>query len=168
MIDVERDIKLTVRVSLHERTELRQRALKAGLPVAVYLRTSALAGAPVAPVPPAPADLPDSCKKLLNVAHCGVSNLSQLNAHAAAAGEPLDRVCPLLMQMQERMRELGLSIKAGSIPEAQASEILSAGLLSASDQTNVLAESLNEGQIATNQTWYSALTALRTALEQIK
>ncbi len=167
MIDVERDIKLTVRVSLHERTELRQRAFKAGLPVAVFMRISALAGAPVAPMPPAPADLPDPCRKLLAVAHGTVSNLTQLHGHASASGAPLDRVCPLLMEMQDKVRGLGLSVKAGAISEAQASEILSSGLLAASDQTNVLAEALNGQQAAGNTAWHTALTAMRSALGQI-
>jgi len=166
--DADREIKLTVRVSLAERLQLRQRAFSAGLPVAVYLRTSGLAGSPVAPRPPAPIDLPDPCKKLLFVCHGSVSNFTQLAGHSAAAGEPLSRVGPLLLEMQSTMRNLGMSVKAGELGEAEAQRILDTGLLQASDQINVLCESLNEGQTATNQTWHTALTDLRTALEQVK
>ncbi len=168
MSDAGREIKLTVRVSLSERVELRQRAFSAGLPMAVYLRTSALAGAPVGHKPPAEADLPDPCKKLLDVCRASISNCTQLSSHASASGAPLDRVCPLLLQMREKLRELGLRVKSGSISEAYAIEILDGGLLSASDQINVLAESLNEGQTATNQTWHTVLSALRASLEQVK
>lgn len=166
--DAEREIKLTVRVSLAERSELRQRAFAAGLPVAVYLRASALAGAPIGHKPPAELDLPDPCKKLLHVCQASVSNCTQLHSHASAGGSPLDRVCPLLIQMQEQVRSIGLSVKGGAISESFAIEILASGLLSASDQINALAESLNEGQSATNQTWHAALTAFKNALEQVK
>nr|WP_315471916.1 hypothetical protein [uncultured Rhodoferax sp.] len=74
----------------------------------------------------------------------------------------------MLLQMREKLRELGLRVKSGSISEAYAIEILDGGLLSASDQINVLAESLNEGQTATNQTWHTVLSALRASLEQVK
>jgi hypothetical protein len=168
VIDAERDIKLTVRVSLQERTALRQRAFKAGLPVAVFMRTSALSGAPVVPMPPAPADLPDPCKKLLNVAHACISNFTQLHAHALASGTPLDRVCPLLTEMQNKVRELGMAVKSGGIDEVRATSILEVDLLAASDLLNALAQSLNEGQIPTHQAWHAALSSMRTALEQIK
>jgi hypothetical protein len=166
--DVGREIKLTVRVSLSERVELRQRAFAAGLPMAVYLRTSALAGAPVGHKPPAELDLPDPCKTLLDVCRASISNCTQLSSHASSSGAPLDRVCPLILEMREKLRELGLRVKSGLIVESLAVAILSSGLLEASDQLNVLAESLNEGQTATNQTWHTVLSALRASLEQVK
>jgi hypothetical protein len=100
------------------------------------------------------------------VAHATISNLTQLHGHAF--GGPLDRVCPLLMAMQGQVRGLGLNVKSGAISEARAAEILSAGILAGSDKLNDLTEALNEGQTATNQTWHTALTDLRTALEQVK
>lgn len=171
MSDVEREIKLTVRVSLVERVELRKRAFKADLPVAVYLRTSALAGTPVAPKPPAMDELTDACKKLLHVCHAGVSNTSQLHGHATAAGAPLDRLCGpsgFLMEAQHQLRDLGLNVKTGDVDEVTASQILGSGLLAASDQLNILAESLNESQHPTHTTWHNVLSSLRAALEQIK
>jgi hypothetical protein len=69
--------------------------------------------------------------------------------------------------MREKLRELGLRVKSGSISEIQSAEFLAGGLLSASENFNVLAESYNHGSVATNATWHSVLTSLRSALERI-
>lgn len=160
--------KISVRVNAQEKAQLRELAFRAGLPVAVFMRESALSGSPSAAKPPAELDLPDPCRKLLFVCQASTSNCTQLHFHLSAAGAPLDRVCPLLLQMREKLRALGLRVKAGLIVESLAVAILSSGLLEASDQLNVLAESLNEGQTATNQTWHTVLSALRASLEKVK
>jgi hypothetical protein len=162
----DRDVKLTVRVSRAEQNALRKRAFEARRPVAVYLRETGLAGVPVE-APPTPAEQPEPLRKLLHVALASVSNCTQLGQHAAEAGEPLSRVCPLLSEMQEQLRELGMQVKRGGLSETRADEILAMGLLRASDEMNRLAEALNEGKTAINQTWHSVLSGLRAALAEI-
>lgn len=117
--------------------------------------------------PPLVGDLPHESQELLKTCRAGVSNLSQLNDHAARGGEKLSRLSGPdggLAQLTEKLRKIGISIKLGEFPNDIASQILTR-IDAPARSLNELARALNSGELVLRQHWFDALTNLQAALD---
>lgn len=155
-----------VRLSADHHERLVQSAHAARMPRGVFLAEVFIAGCPPKAAPPPTFELSIEAQELLKIVHACVSNLSQLHAVAAEAGEPLSRLAGqdgALMRMSARAREIGMQIKSGTLSDLEAVGLLAA-LEAPSGLLNGLARSLNSDQRPALAIWRQTLSALQSAL----
>lgn len=158
--------KLTVRVPIETYLLLDDLARAGRRPVASVARDLLVGRAPKF-APPLVIELSLAAKKLLEICHATGANLSQLDVHARAAGEPLARLSGpsgLLFELGSKTREIGLQIKSGQVEMTEAAELLGQLEGPARSLNESLARPLNEGKSITLEAWKSALTQLKSAL----
>lgn len=159
--------KVTLRLDPDHHQLLDDLAHAARLPVGVYCRELLLNRTPKA-APPALSALPPAAQKLLQCCLGAATNLHQIEAHAAAAGEPLSRLAgpdALLQKLASKARDIGMQIKAGQLIDPQRiDEILTAIAAPAQRLNNDLARPLNSQQAPALAVWKEVLTSLQVAL----
>lgn len=169
---------LRTRLTMHEMKTLSEAAQRTRRTISEFARIGvidaanlALAGAPtaVSPLPPALGELGEHARQLFDVTRRITSNLTQLGDHAQRLGEKFflpGSLCQLvggIEVMRGQVREVGMTCKAGEMPESVAVEALKR-LDVPGAQVNALAHELNEGGQPAAGAWGRALCALRDVL----
>lgn len=160
--------KLTIRVPIATYLLLDDLARAGRRPLASVARDLLVGRAPKV-APPMVTELSIEVQELLKVCHRCVSNLSQLDTHAKAAGEPLERLsgpAGLLLKLRSKARETGLRAKTGQVNLTAAVELLGRLEGPALALNETLARPLNECRVPvpSMDEWKSVLTQLRDAL----
>lgn len=160
--------KITLRLDHDHHQILDDLAHAARLPVGVYCRELLLNRTPKA-APPALLELSPAAQKLLLVLQNLTSNSRQVEAFAAAAGEPLCRLAgpeQLLQKLATRAREIGMQLKTAGqlIDQQKIDEILTAVAAPAQRLNDELSRPLNQSQAVTLETWKSVLQDLQIGL----
>lgn len=156
-----------VRFQPFEAQAVREKAHRARLPFSVYIRECAVGDVP-RKAPPLVAELSFEAQELLKICYGCASNLTQIDAHAQAAGEPLSRLSStgLLFKLGSRTRQIGLQAKSDRLDQQAASELLARLEAPARALNDQLARPLNEGgQPGPGlAVWKEVLDALQDAL----
>lgn len=163
-------VRVTLRLPAPLHRELDNAAHASRLPVAVYLR-AILAGHTPPIAPPLLAQLPGSVAALLRVLQPLVSNLTQLEAHAASLGEPLSRLSGrdgILFKLASEARALGLKIKTGGLDDGTAARQLDRLVYPATELNDALAIPLNQGLAVELETWRQILQGLQEAMRDLQ
>lgn len=163
--------KVTLRLAQDHYKKLDDLAHTARLPLAVYCRELLLNRTPEA-APPVPDALPENAKRLLQICQNSCSNLGQIEAFAAAAGDPLSRIAgqgQLLQKLAIQYRELALSVKSGQLTDRTKIDLFLMLLSSPARGLNdELARPLNIGSRVSFETWKAVLNGLKHGLEKCK
>ena len=158
--------KLTVRVPIETYLLLDNLARAGRRPLACVARDLLVGRAPKF-APPLVTELSPEAENLLKICYATGANLSQLDVHARAAGEPLARLSGqsgLLFKLGSKTREIGRQTKSGQIGKKEAEKLLGQLEGPARSINEVLARPLNEGKPPALEAWKSALTQLQSAL----
>lgn len=158
--------KLTIRVPVATYLLLDDLARAGRRPIASVARDLLVDRAPKV-APPLVTELSIEARELLTICNALGSNLTQLNAHASAAGEPLGRLSRptgVLFKLGSRARENGLKVKGGRLDQLEAADLLARLEGPARSLNDELARPLNEGKTPSLDTWKSVLTQLQSAL----
>jgi hypothetical protein len=162
-------VPIMIRFQPPEAENLRDLAHDARMPLAVYVRELVLGRVPSSAPPPLD-ELSYEETELLHIIQGLVSNLSQINTHAANLGEPICRLSGeggLLIKLQQSARSVGLTLKAGVAMPHEVIDLLQR-LREPSDNLNAcLARPLNEGQGQPASVWHDVLQPLQSALFQV-
>ena len=166
---MEKQVKqVMLRFNLEQYELLRAGAFSARLPVANFVKELALGRVPQV-APPILDSLSPAARQLLQICQNAVTNLRQIEAHAAAAGEPLSRLAGpdgLLPKLAAKFRDIGMQLKtAGQLIDQQIiDEILTAVAAPARRLNDELARELNMRKFPTPDVYRSVLQALQIAL----
>lgn len=159
---------IMVRLLPDDMEKLRHAAFAARHSVSVFARELVLGRVPKV-APPLVAELTFQAQELLKIIHGTASNLSQINAHAQAAGEPLSRLslsgpAGLIFKLHSKVREIGLQLKSGQLDSDKTSELLTRLKAPARALNDELALPLNEGSQPEMGVWKGVLDDLQNAL----
>jgi hypothetical protein len=158
-------VQIMLRLEPDDADRLSDLAHSARVPMAVFCRGLLLNKMPPA-APPLMNELSNSATRMLQIAHASVSNLTQLQSHAADSLDPsLNRLAreSVLLDLRKQVEMVGLNIKSGSFTGVKIDQIL-ALIEGPSAELNSVARALNEDRQVSLGEWGQTIKTVRDSL----
>ena len=139
----------------------------ARLPLAVYIRHKLTTGIAPEPAPPALDEMSFGSMALATTINGLISNLTQLEQHAARLGQPTSRLTGpqgAIQSLTRQVLDIGLTNKAGELLERDITRTLKQLQPIAHELNDQIAMPLNHDERVPMSTWRQILEALQDAL----